>query len=57
MPLTPLSHITPTITHSVQVSETLDERALPHPVIGIKWVKADESGLVIRLRNDLNEAN
>jgi len=35
---------------------TLDERALPHPVVGIEQVKASESGL-IRLGNDLNESN
>jgi len=53
-PLTPLTHLTP--THSVRAPETLDERALPHPVVGIERVKASESGL-IRLGNDLNESN
>jgi len=54
MPLTLLTHLTP--THSVCVPETLDERALPHLVIGIEQVKASESGL-IRLGNNLNESN
>ena len=52
--LTPLTHLTP--IHSVQLPGTLDERALPHLVIGIEQVKASESGL-IRLGNNLNESN
>ena len=54
MLLTPLTHLTP--MHSVQALETLDEKALPHPVVGIEWVKASKSGL-IRLGNNLNESN
>jgi hypothetical protein len=54
IPLTLLTHLTP--THSVRVPETLDERALPHPVVGIERVKASKSGL-IRLGNNLNESN
>jgi hypothetical protein len=53
-PLTLLTHLTP--MHSVQVPVTLDERALPYPMVGIKRVKASESGL-IRLGNNLNESN
>jgi hypothetical protein len=55
-PLTPLTHLTRRPMHSVQVPVTLDERALPYPMVGIEQVKASESGL-IRLGNDLNESN
>ena len=33
-PLTLLTHLTP--MHSVQALVTLDERALPHPMVGIE---------------------
>jgi hypothetical protein len=52
-PLSSLSHI----THSIHVSGTPDESAMPRLVIGIEQVKASESGLVIRLGGNLDETN
>jgi hypothetical protein len=53
MPLSSLSHI----THSIHTPRTLDESAMPHLVIGVERVKASKSGLVIRLRGNLNKTN
>jgi hypothetical protein len=52
-PLSSLSHF----THSVHAPGTPDESAMPHLVIGIKRVKASESGSVIRLGGNLDESN
>ena len=52
-PLSSLSHI----THSIHMPRTPNESAMPHLVIGVKQVKASESGLVIRLGGNLDETN
>ena len=54
--LTPLSSLS-NFTHSVHAPGIPDESAMPRLVIGVERVKASESGLVIRLGGNLDEAN